>query len=149
MSTETHTHLVYAHSWAGLVETIFFWWPRSIDKVRAEKAVISGGPRPKIFLSRSIQEILKMTSQSENNGEMSGEIEFGMSHDPLSISSYTLRLGAEQVFIVRTEERKIELRKVMGETFAQVLTIYESKGETSFSRYYLCSPSQQVSSSMM
>ncbi|GES72918.1 hypothetical protein RCL_jg15567.t2 [Rhizophagus clarus] len=92
---------------ASVIDLIHEFFPNSIDEMARERAEI-GGPLPTIY-NRFHNEYFKNFSATDKN--QSSLIEF----------------GAYQVIIVRDDEAKLRLKKLIGKG-AMVMTVYDAKG---------------------
>jgi hypothetical protein len=91
---------------SSVVDLIWKFFPNSIDKPSSERGEI-GGPRPIIF--DGLQE--KHFKVFSAGGQAANQIEF----------------GAEQVIIVRNDETKSRIKKLIGKA-GLVMTVFEAKG---------------------
>ena len=91
---------------SSVIDLIWKFFPNSIDKPSSERGEISG-PRPIIF--DGLQE--KHFKVFSPGGQAANHIEF----------------GAEQVIIVRNDETKSRIKKLIGKA-GLVMTVFEAKG---------------------
>jgi hypothetical protein len=92
---------------ASVVDLIHHFFPNSIDNLLRERAEI-GGPQPIIFNGFDEEHFKIFTATDKNQSSL---IEF----------------GAYQVIIVRDNEAKLRLKKLIGKG-AMVMTVYDAKG---------------------
>ncbi|KAJ2995476.1 hypothetical protein HDV02_000761 [Globomyces sp. JEL0801] len=93
-----------------LVDLMVYFFPNAVDKVEAENGALIEGNPPSFLVGSSREDLFVQLFGAENSRKESVHRE----------------MGAEQVIIVRTEEAKLELSKLIGS--ALILTVYESKG---------------------
>ncbi|KAI8900130.1 hypothetical protein BC833DRAFT_311271 [Globomyces pollinis-pini] len=104
----THSGILKLSS--TLVDLMVHFFPNAVDKVEAENGALIEGNLPSFLVGSSREDLFVQLFGAENSRKESVHRE----------------MGAEQVIIVRTEEAKLELSKLIGS--ALILTVYESKG---------------------